>query len=181
MALSCSNEQADYIARYFSSQHRLIDSITDIKEYRKTVLINQQTFTISLWYRSANNHNIALSTECLTDTLLYIIFLHLDQDKNNFARNLHMFCQLIDSCKQPPCSVAIGINLDQERAIEFDEAKSIAKQYGMGMYAECSAETGENINEAFEAAFEYAINKSGFWQKQGESYTPSPFLLKHQL
>jgi tetratricopeptide (TPR) repeat protein len=155
-------------------------------EWRRYILsIHSQDFPVSVWsscplprFETIVKHELQMA-----DAIL--IFAPLESRKM-FIACVDKYIPMIKDSAPTAIIILIGINLDlrtknSNTAISESEAMDIAYQHNMDGYFECSARTGEGLEDAFKGALEIAAEKRGLWLWLGKKYIPSAHARANKL
>jgi small GTP-binding protein len=179
---NCDYEKNDLLHHYLNGEYKYTNSSDNPGYHVKQISINQQPFIIRMF----------CYTPPITDATFFkrfgiqliLIIVPVD-DETIFRLTVKKYADKALVYYIP--AVVIGMNIERKkqdkRSISFEEAVALTKEWGIELYSECSAKTGEGVEEAFYRSFEYGIKKSGLWKRLGRSnqYQPSYSLIKNPL
>jgi len=127
----------------FCHDEFLENSRTMYLDYKKEVNIDQQKFSLDIEFMEQ------LQDDSTADGFIFLFALQNKTSFENLEERIKA-AQNITPNKRVPPLVVVGArcDLEDERAVSFEEGKKLAENYG-GTYVEASAKTGENLDEIF--------------------------------
>jgi hypothetical protein len=162
-------KKMDYIKHYVTDGYKFMVST-------KTHIFNGVTCVEQLWDAPTREQERSESNSYIRNAAAIYNFVPLD-DTDSFKKGVDCGFGWQNRVRSNAAIVCIGIN-SERRAIPTEQAYQAAKKKGYDAYFECSAKTGDGIDDTFKSSFELTIAKNGFWGWLGKSYICSASLKK---
>ena len=167
--LGNTNEKADHVFRFITKKYKITACIIGVERFVQLVQFNNQIFRVQVYETAAGERYYSINRAYLRNATGVIYCAPIEcADTFNACISRHTN----DIPSGTPVSL-IGINLDERlshfnSSIQVEEAIRTARENNMLGYFECSARTGEGIEDAFLGSFELILKHAGLFEWLGE-------------
>ena len=151
------------IVRYLTDQFNIdIGKTMGVDIRIKKLEINEITVTLQIWdFVGENRFRIMFPSYARGSA--GGIFMY-DITKKTSLMNIDEWVSIFKNNNPQSPIIMVGgkLDLQEKRAVSIEEAISISKSYDFYDYIECSAKTGENIENIFNKLLKKIMENAGF-------------------